>query len=405
VKKEKVTIYSDSIFFILFSMLLSWTAYNEWLPKHSLISVVQYYFVLRLFFLLIINKKNISISLSSLLVVIFCALSAFWSSYSQLTMSFSINLLIQSLTMMYIAKTFDIKKVIKLLFITGLIICFSSYVVSIFFPSKGIDHGIHVGAWEGVFTQKNNLAEVMAFYFIISLYYSLLVKRFVLKLGIILVGIAEVGLIILSQSSTGLIVLFGTLLPTLIIVLFKRIKSIFLKVSILLYLILISMCVSWILVANLEKLVGLFGKDLTFTGRGVIWEAGENLIKKKWILGYGYRNVSIEGSYFLNYLQSYIGFDIYSLHNGYLETLAYIGVVGSIFVVMSLVIYIVRTYKKLQYGKPLSFLLITFLLYTLIINTQESAFVGSEFALVWCFYVYLQTYLIILNKESKHNIK
>lgn len=396
-KKEKLIIYMDYIFFILFSMLLSWTAYNEWLPKKPMILIVQMYFSVRMFFFFVGNKKKLFISLSTLIAIAFCMFSVFWSSHPQVTISFSLNILIQSLIMMYMANKFEFKKVIKLLFISGAIICFSSYFVSILLPGKGVDQQFHVGAWQGVFTQKNNLAGVMAFYFIISFYYLLLVKKISVRAGIVLVGIAQFGLIILSKSSTGLIVLSVSFLLTLVIVLFKGIKSIILRISVLLYTALILALGISLLVVNLEMILSLFGKDLTFTGRDIIWEAGKNLIKEQWILGYGYRSTSVENSYFLNYLQSYIGFEIYSLHNGYLDVLAYIGVVGLTIVIIGFVIYIVRTSKNLYYKKPLSFLFVTFLLYILIINVQESAFIGSEFALVWCFYVYLQTHLVMLD--------
>lgn len=398
-KKTSIWYYMDSVFFVILVMMLSWTAFNELLPKRPILLLVYAYFIFKIVIELLLMKNKMVVSISSLIVIIFCFISLFWSEIPTMTFIYAFYLLIESLIMMYMANEYKLKHVFKLTFIAGIIIALLSYAVAILMPSLGIDYGKHYGAWKGIFTHKNNLASVMVFYIIIGLYLMSIVERFKIKLCIIIGCLLQVLLIVLSQSTTGAILLILTFLLSFVILLFKAIKNYYLKVAVSSYLTLFIIGSVITFFYYLPTLFGYFGKDTTFTGRDLIWEAGLSLIHQKWLIGYGYMG-TIGGTTFRSNFLSYINFEVGTLHSGYLESLAYIGYFGCFLIGVSLILFIVRSIRQLDTNRTFTFIPITFLLFSFILNTQESAFIGSEFGLIWGFFVYLQT-VFILKKTSE----
>ncbi|MCM3597508.1 O-antigen ligase family protein [Metabacillus idriensis] len=386
--------YFDYLFFLLFLLMASWSAFNEWLPKRIILNFVYFYFLARI----ILNyfQKKIYVSYNSFLVVIICFISIFWSEFPIISLKFSVYLFFETLIMIYMANTYHYREVLKIFFISGLIITILSYVVAVFLPELGIDQLKHIGSWEGVFTHKNNLAETLSFYIIIGLFILIKEEKVKCKIFYYAIFISQVLLIILSKSTTGLILLAVTILLTVFLILFNQIRNIYLKASMTVFSIGLLMSLLTILIIYISEFLNIFGKDTTFTGRNIIWEAGLKLISFNWFEGYGYRTTIIEGSYFYNYFISYINFNVWTLHNGYLETISYIGIMGVITIVYGLSIYLFRSIRLFTYNNSkdiTNFLPISFLIYMLILNTQESAFIGSEFSLIWCFYVYIHVYL------------
>ncbi|MGG2024825.1 O-antigen ligase family protein [Gottfriedia sp. S16(2024)] len=400
--KRKPLFYLDSLFLIVYFMMLSWTAFNEWLPKREIITYLQFYFLIKFFIYVFIKKERVVFSYSSSIISLFCVLSIFWSNSLSDSKYYVNQLVIQTLLFIYFANEYDIRRLLQLIFYSGSIMAILSLIVSKVFPTYGIDQLIHYGAWEGIFTQKNNLAEVMLFYLIFNYYYLCYkdIKKGKLHVFIIILMIfLQVLLIFLSQSTTALFLLTVFILFVLSTYAFSKIKNKLLRISILSFLTPFLLYVILAFITNVKWILGLFGKDLTFTGRDVIWEASFKLMENKWLLGYGYRAIG-DGTYFHSNLTNYINFEIYSLHDGFLETLVYIGIIGFSIVLFGLSLFLVKSFRSIN-GSQFSFLSLGFLCYLLILNLQESAFIGSEFALVWGIFVYLQT-SIKLNKDYLH---
>ncbi|WP_206538868.1 O-antigen ligase family protein [Metabacillus indicus] len=375
-------------------MMLSWTAFNEWLPKRAILLIVYIYFIIKIALYIFLKKSDMVVSITSLIIVILCFISFFWSELPNMTLTSSLYLLVESLIMMYMANEYKLKHILKLFFTAGYLIAIFSFAAAILAPSLGIDNLKHIGAWEGIFTHKNNLAGVMVFYILIGSFLISIVQKSKWKMFIIFISLFQVILIVLSQSTTSFLLLILTYLLLLVILIFKLIKNYYLKMALSVYLALFVLSSAMASLYYLPILFGYFGKDTSFTGRDLIWEAGLSLIDQRWLTGYGYMG-TLGDSSFRSKLLSYINFEVGTLHSGYLESLAYIGYLGCFLIVIGLIVFIIRSIRQLNSNKIITFLPITFLLYSFVINTQESAFIGSEFGLIWGFYVLLHTILIL----------
>jgi len=142
----------------------------------------------------------------------------------------------------------------------------------------------HVGAWQGVFIDKNQLAINMALSALVFFIFTTISQkhRWVKWAGFSL----SVGLILLSTSKTGLVIFLTimTLLPF-----YRALRwNYTLAVPFFITVIIVGGGVVTLLLANAETVLGAFGRDITFTGRTGIWSAVLDKIWERPWLGYGY---------------------------------------------------------------------------------------------------------------------
>lgn len=79
----------------------------------------------------------------------------------------------------------------------------------------------------------------------------------------------------------------------------------------------------------MPTLLGLYGKDFTFSGRTYIWEASMEAVSRQPLHGYGYLGVWGEPPTELtSTLHQQIGFEASHAHNGAIEVLLQLGIVG-----------------------------------------------------------------------------
>lgn len=94
---------------------------------------------------------------------LYAILSALWSQDPALSLRSGLSLLITTLFALYLASSFTPRQQMQLVMFTGACVAASSIALVIFRPEFGIDHGLHEGAWQGLFTQKNVCAEATLF--------------------------------------------------------------------------------------------------------------------------------------------------------------------------------------------------------------------------------------------------
>jgi O-antigen ligase len=78
----------------------------------------------------------------------------------------------------------------------------------------------------------------------------------------------------------------------------------------------------------LSFIPSLFGKDLSFTGRDLIWAYIWIEIQKKFWLGYGYGSYWIMGTSVIDLFRATVGWRVNEAHNGFLEIILQTGIVG-----------------------------------------------------------------------------
>jgi exopolysaccharide production protein ExoQ len=313
--------------------------------------------------------------------------STFWSSLPSRTLIDSITLAGSTLFGLYLATRYTLKQQLGLIcwaFGIGVVL---SFPFAILLPAYGKMGGLHAGAWRGVYTHKNGLgasmvSSTMAF---IILAFQYPRQQWLAWIGVIL----SLVLLVLSRSTAALInvTLIISAITVLKIVRWRYRSLIIAIMSLVLFLEITVI----LLVGNAETIADVLGKDLTLTGRTVLWSAVWEMIQKQPWLGYGYGafwDVRSAGSQAAQIWLA-TGWKMNHPHNGFLALWLDIGLVG---LVLFLLIFIQGFYRSLVLVRldhnAAPFLPVVTLFFLVISNLGESALLESN-SFPWVFFVCL----------------
>ena len=98
-----------------------------------------------------------------LLLPVYAMSSALWSQDAGTSLRSGFSLLVTTLFAFYLAERFSERQQMELLMLVGACVATASVIVALGWPQFGIDHQLHEGAWQGLFTQKNVCAEATLF--------------------------------------------------------------------------------------------------------------------------------------------------------------------------------------------------------------------------------------------------
>lgn len=274
-------------------------------------------------------KNNVFFFLS----LIYVLLSALWSIDQATTIRRGIALIGSTSFGILIGLTYTRSEALSFFRKTFLIIISTSVFLAIFLPK----YGTHIGGefdgyWRGALSFKNQMGWIAAIFLVLWL--STDNKGGPLRhagylLGLLLGGV----LLIKTHSSTGLIV---SILGFTLLLLLKIINTLKLLKNIFIIILAISIISTFLFhEVLLEYILELLGKDLTLTGRTSIWLALIPVIDDHFYLGVGY-------SAFWPNVESFFGYSWMSLlnhaHNTYVELIVDLGIIGSVFCMVFLII-------------------------------------------------------------------
>jgi O-antigen ligase len=281
------------------------------------------------------------------LFVVVCLLSALWSDYHFLSFKRSFQLFVMFLVIVEALVNIDHKVLLKQLKIVVSIYLFFNLYACRFIPAA-IDPVF--GTWRGMEVQKNWLAQNSLYCLLSSIVLFKFEKTRYAKLYDSVLILISVLIIYKAHSSTNLIAVVIIVFMGIVFQIESVFKNLGIGRSILGFVFLFILTLSGIFLIFSSEIFGLipgyFGKDLTFSGRVDIWDFVWNDIEKQLLLGYGFATYWIMGSSRLEIFASYFqGFVVNSAHNGYLEIILQLGVVGFIFFLFPIIAYIYRMFK------------------------------------------------------------
>lgn len=300
------------------------------------------------------------------LFVLICLVSALWSEFSLLSFKRSFQLFVIFLVVIESVIILEPDVLMK-----QLKIVVSAYLFFNLFACLRVGAAIDpiFGTWRGIEVQKNHLAQTSLYCLLSSIVFFNLDKTRLAKQYDILLVIISVLLIYMARSSTAILVLAMMVFLGLIFL----VESLFSKfgfgrtiMGLIFIFILISSFLFLFFSSEIFGLIpGYFGKDMTLSGRIPIWEHTWTEIQKHLILGYGFATYWIMGHPRLEIFADYFeGFKVNQAHNGFLEILLQLGIVGSIFFLFLLAAYIYRMIKMKSNLAILVFVAILTLNYT-----------------------------------------
>jgi len=318
-------------------------------------------------------------------IILMIYLSIYWSSNTNLTIRRAIAITLTQIFGIYIGCTFTWEKLLKLFQIAFSISSSLSLFFIIFMPGISTDPTFK-NAFRGVFLHKNSLGIFMSVSILIwlfSLYGAINEKK---KFAIILYSgflLLSALLLLLSQSKTSFVVLLIT-----IIVIFL-VRSMFSKKY---GLVLLNIAIFFILIAslsftkNFDSFLTVLGKDSTLTGRVPLWSLTWEYFLQKPLLGFGYSGFWSTPNGGASYIAEVL-FLSPNAHNGYLDILINLGIVGILLFLFSLQknlflsIELIR--KKKNYWSFIPFaLFVFFILYNI---TESFLLVQNSFT--WIIFV------------------
>jgi O-antigen ligase len=335
---------------------------------------------------------NINVGLAGLLVL--CPLSAAWSIEPSATILRYISLIAIVLVCFAVASCgWQPRRLQQLTIPPLLFILAGSLIVGILYPDRIAEAGTDISqrnAWHGITHGKNEFGMIAAMGVIIFANGALAREGRVLWS---LVGAAiSFTCLILSRSNTSL---FSTIVAVGFMVLVMRVPVVRQRFSAVVAWSVAGLIVLYQLVIQnvlpgvntlLAPIMSLTGKDTTFSARTIIWQVVKEHIQGAPYLGTGY------GAYWLGPVQSspsyvfvpMMNFYPTEAHNGYLDIVNDMGLVGLLFLLLFVVWYLRQGLQLMRYDRAQAALYIALLFQEMVINMSESDFLSrtSTFAIL-----------------------
>jgi exopolysaccharide production protein ExoQ len=240
----------------------------------------------------------------------------------------------------YLVSKFPLERLSIMLGWVMLLLALLNAFFAVVLPAYGLDHFSHGGAWQGVFHQKNSLGLVMVLGVAIGL--SLKPQNAFQrnwKLAIIFLSLAEVGL---SASREAWLFCGMLLMVHFVLRLLGRFQP-KARVAILLFTLLPCIPIGSAIAANWTELLTSLGRDATLTGRVPLWAAViEECKKHPWI---GLHGEGFWATGNAERIYAAVHWSPTSAHNGYIECLLELGVVGLIPLVVLFIIAFRGSFK------------------------------------------------------------
>jgi exopolysaccharide production protein ExoQ len=304
------------------------------------------------------------------LLLLIATTSISWSAIPDLTKTRVVALIGTMMFSLYLASRYTLKEQLQLIAWTFGTVVILSLLFCVILPKYGQMGGVHAGAWRGIYNHKNVLGKMIVFSIMAFGLLSLEIQRHRwIMLGFLS---ASVGLLILSKSSSPL--LNSLILLAILVALYIMRWRYILMIPALLGLSSIGLVFYALITENANQLVGSFGKDLTLTGRTNFWPLVLDKIWENPILGYGFGAFwrGLEGP--SAYVWNASSFKTPNAHNGYLDLLLELGLVGLLVHIAS---FVVAFGKSLAYVRniqtPDSFWPTLLFCYIVLSNLTESS--------------------------------
>ncbi len=263
---------------------------------------------------------------------------------------------------MIMAQYFSVTYILEIFLHSQFIICIYTIFQVITNPSSALMKYLAQMVWRGGFSHKNWLAAEMCFGVIVCFcyYISDIKSKKLNNKFVIFTGILSSIILFKSGSKTSLL----TLGLSLLMIFLYKYKKLKLNVTCLLllinYIFYITVTTENILI---KFIADILSRDVTLTGRTKIWQAVLDVIRESPIFGYGYINFWGRYEDLNAYIWNKAGFVATGSHNGFLEWLLLIGIVGVCVLIFNLInLGLKNKYLNNEAVKYLGIGYITFLL-------------------------------------------
>ena len=326
-------------------------------------------------------QRTLTFATSNSWLLVLIGLAVFsisWSSIPSIAFRKVVSLIGATFFGVYLGSRYDFKQQLGIYGWTFGIALFFSYIFSIALPRYGVMNTDAIaGAWQGIFPHKNGLGESM-FVGFMTFYFSSLLdvsrrKRIFFQICCFL----SVLIVYFAQSATALMsVLFIFMTAQGL----KRLSITSKKSVFIVLLFLIFTClIMFLLLVNFNTFLSVNDKDVTLSGRTILWDTLKQFISEKPWLGYGYGSFFSGQSKETNLLWQIHDWSPVHAHNGYIQLCLNLGFVGLFIFTLGYASCLFDSLFKYLVSKDLQMLWIfLFLIYTIFLNMTEVSFFSSS---------------------------
>ena len=348
---------------------------TAWLPFYGII------------FILCVMQGRAIIHLAAqewplLLVLAVTAASIFWSLDPGLSARRFFALAVSTLFGLYLAVRFAPEKLAQIVVGTLWIIALGSFVLGLALPEMGRMQTHHIGAWNGMFSEKNRLGQMMVLFIAFSAFLLVSSERQrLLGWAGIMLGFS---LIVLSQSMTALIAA-GAVIGAMVVFRFALAGPILLTIVAYL-LVFFAVGISYALIFEPESIFALLGREASLTGRADIWADLGPIIKDRLWSGYGYGAFWEAKNSPAMVLRRLLEWDVPSAHNGWLELMLQGGIMLVTAFALHFGLRMTRALATLWNARGLSAWSFVYLVLFLVFTLSESSILQQN-DVAWVLYV------------------
>lgn len=322
--------------------------------------------------------------------------SAAWSYNWRFTVQRSILLTAMTLFGIYVATCFDWDEQLNLFGWLSVIAVAGSAFMAAFVPYYGLSHDVHQGSVKGLFPHKNMMGRQMAFA-VLTMWLARprAIPGWLRNATLISAGI----LLIMSHAATALLslLLCAAIYPAIYLIRLPRRRTLPLWVP----LVPVFAMGAFAVFFNFGAILQAAGRSATLTGRTAIWHAVWSAIVSRPWLGYGHDVFWNRWTMDLAKVNYLLGFRPPHAHNGYLDLLLSMGIVGLLVFLGAFITSLVRAGRAFAAGEihgakwPL-FVLLFFAVF----NFGESNIL-RQLTFLWVPFVSIYVSLALMEAEAK----
>ncbi len=321
-------------------------------------------------------------SLPMLLPIPVAVLSVAWSDDRSLTFLRCSALIGTTLVALYVALRYTIREILLLAARALGIAAVTSLICALWIPSFGIGTDEFQGMWLGAFGHKNQLGGMMAIGFLVFLLLAWRERTHRTRW----LGLAALSVFLIIQADSMTSFAICCALPYFLWVSNKTLtRPGSARVRILYFGLPVLLVVAGVAL-KYEDILYALGRDPVLNGRPVLWGLVLGAVEDRPYLGYGYEAFWRGYEGIAGEIWKQIGsFQFYS-HNGFLEILLGMGLIGLISIVIALTFFAKNALRLLREQKTLDTLWPwAFFLYLLASNLTEANLMRSN-TLPWLLY-------------------
>jgi O-antigen ligase len=302
-----------------------------------------------------------------LIIVGLCFISVAWSAFPLNSLRRSVTLTVCIYYGIYMHDQLGLEGMIRLFTRTALGLAFISVVIYFAAPTLGRDAGLgYDTALRGVFAAKNTAGMAMLLTIACILYLGSLpgANRPLAVISLLLVF----GTLALTRSATsGVIALVVIGLGSRLWL--RSATARFLHTAVLGGAVLIGILS---LVFWPDAILLALGRDPSLTGRVPLWIESFGLIAKRPLFGYGYSGFWNVDSRDVQYLWEIIGWTAPNAHDGYIDILLQLGIVGLVLYIYMWVLIVSRAIGQVVRGTlPEATFILLFMAVNVLLNIDE----------------------------------